>query len=65
MTKHVHNEVVESQLVDIKSAVICNEINHVDDTVKIFFFTLLVLLRVGQRRSVGRCGDLSIRGHSA
>ena len=72
MTKQVRNEVVESQLVDIKSAVICNEINHVDDTVNvlciyiyIYIFMLLVLLRVGLRRSVGRCGDLSIRGRSA
>ena len=36
MTKQVHNEVVESKLVDIKSTVICNEINHVDDTVNFF-----------------------------
>ena len=38
MTKQVRNEVVESKLVDIKSAVICNKINHVDDTVNVFFY---------------------------
>ena len=64
MAKQVCNEVVESELVDIKSAVICNKSNHVDDTV-IVFFMLHMLLQVGLHHSVGQCGDLSICGHSA
>ena len=65
MTNQVCNEVVESELVDIKSVVICNKSNHVDDTVNVLFFMLCVLLRVGLHHSVGQCGDLSICGRSA
>ena len=42
MTKQVCNEVVESELVDIKSAVICNKSNHVDDTVNFFMLRMLL-----------------------
>jgi hypothetical protein len=72
MAKQVCNEVVENDLVYIKSAVICNKNNHVDDTLIMcwfFFFysvfMLHVLFWVGLHHSVGQCGDLSICGHSA